>query len=117
MKHLRAAQLLLLSTLSSVIAGPSVFADTIDPSKGKSSADGNTAWYDCQDIGIEGKGWPETPTFYRRLPTKSEKTAPPKDWGLSNRTAGMCVRFSTDAPSLQIRWTLADPDLAMPHMP
>jgi lysophospholipase L1-like esterase len=81
------------------------------------TVEGETRWYDCRHVGLEGKGWTDTPTLYHRLPAKAEGKAPAKDWALSHMTAGLCVRFSTDAPSLQVRWTLTSPDLAMQHMP
>ena len=42
----------------------------------------------------------------------------PSVWGLSHDSAGMCVPFTSDAPSIQVRWTLLTKDsLSMPHMP
>jgi len=38
-------------------------------------------------------------------------------WGLSRDSAGMMVRFKTDAKSIYTRYTLAKSNLAMPHMP
>jgi hypothetical protein len=38
-------------------------------------------------------------------------------WNLSRQSAGMCVRFVTDADAIWARWTLTNPALAMPHMP
>jgi hypothetical protein len=38
-------------------------------------------------------------------------------WNLSRHSAGMAVRFVTDATTIQARWTLTSENLAMPHMP
>jgi hypothetical protein len=93
------------------------FAERIDPGSGAADPDGKTVWYDCTLLIIEGKGWTNTESFYDRLPAKAKDTAPASVWGLSHDSAGICVRFTTDAPSLQVRWTLLKNDLAMPHMP
>lgn len=38
-------------------------------------------------------------------------------WGLSRHSAGMAVRFGTDATTLRARWALTSVNLGMPHMP
>jgi hypothetical protein len=89
----------------------------IAPEKAKADPDGKTLWYDGKDIGLEGKGWSDTLLPYDRLPGKAEGKAPPAVWGLSRQSAGLCVRFTTDAPAIQVRWTVTSANLAMPHMP
>ena len=74
-------------------------------------------WHDCQQIGVEGKGWTDTLSFYDRLPAKAQGKAPASVWGLSHCSAGLCVRFTTDAPLIQVRWTLLNGVAALPHMP
>lgn len=74
-------------------------------------------WHDCKDIGIEGKGWSNTLSPYDRLPATAQGKVPKAVWELGHHTAGLCVRFTTDAPSIQVRWTLLSPVLAMEHMP
>ena len=82
------------------------------------SPTGQTVWHDCKEIGVEGKGWTDTLSFYDRLPAKAQGKAPASVWSLSQLSAGLCVRFTTDAPSIQVRWTLLGNDAAaMPHMP
>lgn len=88
------------------------------PPKATASADDKTTWYDCQNLVVEGKGWAETKAFYDRLPAKAEGQVPPSVWGLSHHSAGMCVPFTSDASSIQVRWTLMpNASLSMPHMP
>lgn len=74
-------------------------------------------WYDIRDLGVEGRGWSDTKEFYDRLPVKAEGVVRGPVWGLSRHSAGMCVRFVTDAASISARWTLRNSSLAMPHMP
>lgn len=38
-------------------------------------------------------------------------------WGLSRHSAGMSVRFGTQAETLRARWVLTSGSLGMPHMP
>lgn len=74
-------------------------------------------WFDVQSLCIEGKGWTETKQFYDRLPAKAEGVAPEAVWNLAKDSAGICVRFVTDATEIYARWTLRKEKLAMPHMP
>ena len=94
-----------------------VSAEKVDPKKAKASPDGSILWYDCRELAVEGKGWTDTASYYDRLPARAEGKVPPSVWYLSHCSAGLCVRFTTDAPSLEVRWTVASRNLAMPHMP
>jgi lysophospholipase L1-like esterase len=94
-----------------------VSAETLDPGKGKLSKDGSVLWFDGKDLHVEGKGWPDTELPYSRFPLKAKKTVSGNDYWLSLNSAGLCVRFSTDAPTLQVRWRVTNHALAMPHMP
>lgn len=108
----------LLAGLSVLAALSVVSAAETDPQKAKASPDDTTVWYDCKDLVVEGKGWTDTQSFYDRLPAKAEGKVPPSVWGLSHHSAGMCVPFTSDAPSIQVRWTLLEKgNLSMPHMP
>ena len=74
-------------------------------------------WSNLRDLDVEGKGWSDTKASYDRLPAKAEKTVRDAVWGLSRHSAGLCVRFVTDAPEIHAKWTLTSASLAMPHMP
>jgi hypothetical protein len=74
-------------------------------------------WYDASSLTIEGRGWNDTEEFYNRLPAESRDSVPEAVWGLSTHTAGIVVRFVTDSPRIDVRWTLLSPQLAMNHMP
>ena len=90
--------------------------EKLDASRGTASADGKVIWYDLTDVGIEGKGWPDTKAAYDRLPAKAEMMVRGPVWNLSRQSAGICGRFLTDAPAISVRWSLTSANLAMPHM-
>jgi aryl-phospho-beta-D-glucosidase BglC (GH1 family) len=73
-------------------------------------------WTDARDLYVEGRGWDDTKAFFDRLPAKAEGTVPKAVWNLSQQSAGMLVRFVTDATAISVRWALTSPALAMPHM-
>lgn len=75
------------------------------------------AWHDVKSWGVEGKGWTETARFFDRFPAKSEAAIPKAVWNLSRHSAGMLVRFETDAAAIHARWSLLNATLALPHMP
>jgi hypothetical protein len=78
---------------------------------------GEQQWYDAAQLDIEGRGWCDTPTVYDRLPARAEKIVRPPVWGLARNSAGLYVRFVTDAKCISARWTVTSSSLAMPHMP
>ncbi|QEC53752.1 lysophospholipase L1-like esterase [Anseongella ginsenosidimutans] len=66
---------------------------------------------------IEGQAWPgEVAGFYDRLPARAQKTVREAVWDLSRESAGLLIRFRSDAPEIQVRYTVEDA-LDMPHMP
>ena len=73
-------------------------------------------WSDLRQFGVEGRGWDDTQDFYDRLPARAEGKVRPPVWDLSRNSAGICVRFVTDATSLRARWALTDPWLYLPNM-
>jgi len=89
-------------------------AETISPSAKDNDA---LLWHDIRSLDVEGKGWADTKSFYDRLPAKAEVIVHGPVWNLSQDSAGMCVRFITDANEIHARWELRSKSLAMPHMP
>ena len=73
------------------------------------------AWTDIRRFGVEGRGWNNTRAFYDRLPAKAEGVVRPPVWDLSHDSAGMCVRFVTDATTLRARWALLNAWLYLPN--
>lgn len=79
--------------------------------------EGGIAWYDARDWGVEGKGWTDTARYYDRLPAKAQAAVREPVWNLGRHSAGMLVRFETNAPAIHARYALLSASLAMPHMP
>lgn len=77
------------------------------------------AWHDVQDWGIEGRGWceNEVATYFERLPASAEGKVRAPVWSLSLHSAGMAVRFQTDATTIHVDYKLRRPNLSMSHMP
>lgn len=72
-------------------------------------------WADIRTLGVEGQGWTNT-AAYDRLPSKAEATVRRVVWNLSRQSAGLLVRFVTDADAIAARWSLTSSNLAMPNM-
>jgi lysophospholipase L1-like esterase len=51
------------------------------------------------------------------LPAKAEGIVRPPVWSLSHHSAGIAVRFKTDATKIHAKWSLLFSSLAMVHMP
>jgi lysophospholipase L1-like esterase len=100
-----------------VVVSYSLAGQRIDAARGVADPDGKTLWYDLRLLDVEGKGWIETKSFFDRLPRKAEGVVREPVWSLSRHSAGLCVRFFTDATAIHARWTLTSERLAMPHMP
>jgi hypothetical protein len=100
------------------LSGNSLFAaDTIPPEKARKSNQDQTLWYDIRLLGLEGQGWNDVAAPFDRLPARAEGKVRDAVWHLSRQSAGLCVRFTTDAPQIQATWDLTSANLAMPHMP
>lgn len=108
------------SLLSALLLLPSAIfaAEPIDPAQGKIEAGDPNRWFDIRLLGLEGKAWPDDQTDapFDRLPKKAKEMVRPPVWNLSRNSTGMCVRFVTDATTINARWTLTSGSLAMPHM-
>jgi hypothetical protein len=74
------------------------------------------SWYEPSHWGIEGRGWANVQRYYDRLPSTAEGVVREGVWGLSRHSAGMSVRFRTDAKEIQVRYILLQSNLAKPHM-
>lgn len=66
---------------------------------------------------IEGQAWPnKVEATYDRLPKESEKIVRDAVWRLSQQSAGLLIRFKSNAQEIKIRYKVKG-DHAMPHMP
>ncbi len=82
-------------------------------------AQDKTEWRDVTDWGVEGRGWAdqERKRWFDRFPAKAEGKVTQAVWNLSRHSAGMMVRFKTDATTIRAKWKLLSARLGMPHMP
>ena len=78
-----------------------------------------TTWNPAKDSMrvLEGQAWPgEVKSFYDRLPAKAETIVRTPVWNLSRNSAGMQLRFQTNADEIVVRYAVTGP-LQMAHMP
>lgn len=73
-------------------------------------------WTDIRTLGVEGQGWRETKAPFDRLPAKAEGVVRDAVWNLSRHSAGIHVRFVTDATAIHARWAVTSPKLEQWHM-
>lgn len=74
------------------------------------------AWHEATDFVLEGQGWTGVQRPYHRLPYKAHDVVRQPVWDLSVHSAGLAVRFTTDAPAIHANWKLSSDSLAMNHM-
>lgn len=74
-------------------------------------------WHDVQEWGLEGRGFADTKSYFDRLPARAEGVVRDAVWSLSRHSAGMMVRFRTDATTIHADHAVTSASLAMPHMP
>src|SRR5580704_3474004 len=56
---------------------------------------------------IEGQAWPgEVQAPYDRFPARAAKTLNPDVWDLSHNSAGLYIKFKTNAKELVVRYVL-----------
>jgi lysophospholipase L1-like esterase len=66
---------------------------------------------------VTGQAWAsEVENTYDRFPARAKQTVNPEVWKLSKQSAGLQIRFKTNAKQITIRYQVTEP-LAMPHMP
>lgn len=83
------------------------------------AAQSDVAWHDVTTWGVEGRGWEtlERKRYFDRLPAKADGVVRPPVWELSRHSAGMAVRFRTNATTIHADYELLSSSLDMPHMP
>lgn len=91
------------------------YPQQIPVEKGERYSTSPLVWYDARLLTVEGKPFGDTENFWERLPARAKEKVPPSVWGLSKHTAGLCVRFVTDATTVAAAWDGAA-KLRMNHM-
>lgn len=68
---------------------------------------------------LEGQAWPkEVKSFYDRLPARAESVVREAVWGLSRHSAGLYIKFKSNASQIKVCYTLTQKNnYGMPHMP
>ncbi|MHB1460461.1 MAG: SGNH/GDSL hydrolase family protein [Armatimonadota bacterium] len=77
----------------------------------------NLKWREAVTLEVEGKGWTHTAAPFDRLPDSAKGKINGLAWDLSKNTAGICIRFITDAAVVNVKWSVTSANLDMPHMP
>jgi lysophospholipase L1-like esterase len=75
-------------------------------------------WHDVETWGVEGRAWTdlERLRWFDRFPSAAQSQVTPKVWELSRDSAGMMVRFKTDAKAIWAHYVLRSDRLALPNM-
>src|ERR1019366_7858009 len=106
----------LLPMLAAAFTVSPVWFAAAQPAPGPAGTNDTPPWHDIRQFGVEGRGWNDTRDFYDRLPARAETMVRKPVWELSRNSAGMCVRFVTDATTLRARWALTESWLYLPNM-
>jgi len=65
---------------------------------------------------VNGQGWPnETKSNYHRFPLRAKEKLRKPVWDLSKQSAGLSIRFLTNADSIFVRYKLKG-EISLPHM-
>jgi len=70
---------------------------------------------DAQELEILGRAFDNTEGLYGRLPIDMKNEYREELWNLGTNTAGVAVRFSSNAKILGVKWSLLN-DFSMSHM-
>jgi len=98
--------ILFLTCFQAFAGNPEAIGQTI-PSKD------SLTFYDGQDFTIIGKFHSEK--NYNRFPQKYKKILRPAVWDLSQNSAGISIRFRTNAVDISAKWTVMG-EVYLPHM-
>src|SRR5690606_2483623 len=78
---------------------------------------GAVRWHTVTPAVIEGKAWTDTDGDFDRFPARAKDDVRKAVWELSRQSAGLSVRFTSNATRIRVRWTVTLARLALPHMP
>ncbi len=103
--------------LVSLLAAASLFAATPAPKKAAPPEPALT-WHDVTTWGVEGRAFGDMPRlrWFDRFPASAQGKVTDAVWNLSRDSAGMLVRFKTDATVIWADYTLFKDRLAGPNM-
>jgi hypothetical protein len=98
------------------VAGAAVAGENPNVTPIPVRSEGSNLWFELRQFGVEGRGWNDTKDFYDRLPARAEAMVRKPVWDLSRNSAGLCVRFVTDATVLRARWAVTESWLYLPNI-
>jgi len=110
-------RLLSLALTSGLIASSSLFAQA--PAAAPAvPPEPELTWHQVAQWGVEGRAWPEMDRlrFFDRFPVVAQGRVTDAVWNLSRDSAGMVVRFRTDATTIWANYTLRNERLAGANM-
>lgn len=95
---------------------------SLDPEMAaKEQAADGLQWHDVTQWGlnIDGRILPDESRerWFDRFPIAAKETVTSAVWNLSRHSAGMAVRFRTDATAIHVNYKLLSNRIDMPHMP
>jgi hypothetical protein len=109
---------LALAGIASAQKAPDI--SKLDPAMGANKAAAvDLVWHDVTKWGVEGRILPdqERKRWFDRLPASAEGKVTSAVWNLSRDSAGMMVRFKTDATAIHVHYKVSKTNLGQPHMP
>ena len=86
-----------------LVAAFSTFAATVVFSAEENGVPPNIEWRDMRSVGLEGKGWQDTPQPYGRMPSSAKGKATNAVMGNAVSSTGMCINFETDAREIWVK--------------
>jgi GDSL-like Lipase/Acylhydrolase family/N-terminus of Esterase_SGNH_hydro-type len=118
-RYFQAAVAILICAIPIVSWSQESDVSKLDPAMAASKlAALNNDWHDVTSWGLEGRILPEQErlSWFDRFPKSAKGVVTDAVWNLSRDSAGMMVRFQTDAPSIHVHYKLTKAKLGMPHM-
>lgn len=107
-------RLSLLSLLLSLLIGSVNTAFPMCPSAPLAQRADSIVYRDASSLPLYGKAYADDGPRYRRLPASLQPSLRAELWRLGCNSAGLYLRFRTDAPEIHARWT--NTAYHMPHM-
>lgn len=88
------------------------------PPAKKQTAEPKLTWHDVTTWGVEGRAFVDMPRgqWFDRFPSAAEGKVTKAVWNLSRHSAGMMVRFKTDASTIWADYTLRNERVALTNM-
>lgn len=100
------------------LSGPLAAAPAAATAPKKAPVEPKLEWHDVTEWGVEGRAWGDEPRerWFDRFPAAANGKVTGAVWGLSRDSAGMLVRFKTDATRIWADYTLLKERLASANM-